>query len=147
MAEAAWDLAPAEVEEGAARAVARAGAAARAAPEVCGRPASRARQRVAAELVQAALAAEGEPAVAEDLAAGQAADPVGVDLAMAVVPADLVVARAEAESVAAEDRVADLVAAGQAADLVVVDLAVAAAPAPAGEQAVAQAPPVSRGGG
>jgi hypothetical protein len=143
VAEAAWDLAPAEVEEGAARAVARAGAAARAAPEVCGRPASRARQRVAAELVQAALAAEGEPAVAEDLAA----DPVGVDLAMAVVPADLVVARAEAESVAAEDRVADLVAAGQAADLVVVDLAVAAAPAPAGEQAVAQAPPVSRGGG
>lgn len=88
-----WDLAPGA--EAAARVVAQVGAAARAALEVCGRPANRALQRAVAqeaaraaeELVQVARVVEAETAVVR---VGRGADPV-VGLAAEAALADLAV--------------------------------------------------------
>ena len=70
MEAAVWDLAPAEAEGVAVRVVAQVGAAARAALEVCGRPANRALQRAVAReavaLAQAALVVEAETAVVRE---------------------------------------------------------------------------------
>jgi len=82
---AVWDLAPAEAEGVAVRVVAQVGAAARAALEVCGRPANRALQRAVAReavaLAQAALVVEAETAVVRE---DRVADPVEADPVEAV---------------------------------------------------------------
>ena len=79
----------------------RAGAAARAAPEVCGRPVNQARRLAAAwaaaEPVQAVLAVEPEMAAAVEAAQAVAADLVVADL----VVADRVVVGREEEAASA----------------------------------------------
>jgi hypothetical protein len=143
------------VVEAAARAAAglQAGAAARAAPEVCGKPVNQARRLAeapAGELVQAVLAAGPElaavaeeapaPAVGPELAATvEAAQAVAVDL----VVADRVVVEEESAD-RAEDLVADRAAEQVEAGLVVV---AAREAEQAVEQAVVPALSVSQGDG
>lgn len=158
MAEA--DQVLAVVVEAAARAAAglQAGAAARAAPEVCGKPVNQARRLAeapAGELVQAVLAAGPElaavaveapaPAVGPELAATvEAAQAVAVDL---VVADRAVVDRVVVEEESA-DRAEDLVA-DRAAEQVEAGLVVVAAreAEQAVEQAVVPALSVSQGDG
>ena len=142
MAEA--DQVLAVVVEAAARAAAglQAGAAARAAPEVCGKPVNQARRLAeapAGELVQAVLAAGPELA-----ATVEAAQAVAVDL---VVADRAVVDRVVVEEESA-DRAEDLVA-DRAAEQVEAGLVVVAAreAEQAVEQAVVPALSVSQGDG